>query len=463
VQEARILIVEDERNMREVLSILLEGEGYTVRAAGNGSEGIKIIERDIFDLVITDIKMPGASGFEVLKRAQEVSPDTMVIMITAFGTIESGIEAMKLGAYDYIHKPFKIDEIRLIVKNAMDKRRLKAEVAVLRETVRSTFEIDNIIGKSEPMQKVLRMVPKVAANNSNVLVTGESGTGKELIAAALHNLSPRRERHYVPINCASLPENLLESELFGHMKGSFTGAVHNKQGLFEIADEGTLFLDEIAEMPMNLQSKFLRAIEYGTFRRVGGTSDIKVNTRIIAATNRDLKQAVAEGIFREDLFFRLNVIPIHIPPLRERRDDIPLLLEHFISKYSTDKPRQFTASALGTLMAFSWPGNIRELENMVERILLFADSEIITNQDLPEELTARHVEYEGELIGSAGIDLESILAEVEKKYLIEALRMASGNKTDSSKLLGLSFRSFRHKLSKYGIKGLSPDGTVETS
>jgi len=433
-----------------------------VGTASDGSEGIKMIERDIYDLVITDIKMPGATGFEVLKRAQEVSPETMVIMITAFGTIESGIEAMKLGAYDYIHKPFKIDEIRLIVKNAMDKRLLKAEVAVLRENVRSAFEIDNIIGKSESMQRVLNIVPKVAANSSNVLVTGESGTGKELIAAALHNLSPRREHNYVAINCASLPENLLESELFGHMKGSFTGAVHNKQGLFEIAHGGTLFLDEIGEMPMSLQSKFLRAIEYGTFRRVGGTGDIQVNARILAATNRDLKQSVAEGNFREDLYFRLNVIPIHIPPLRERRDDIPLLLEHFVHKYSPDKPRQFTASALSALMSFSWPGNIRELENMVERILLFTDSEMVTNNDLPDEISSRAPEPEAKLINGSGIDLESVIADIEKRYLEEALKKAGGNKTDSSKLLGLSFRSFRHKLSKYGIKGLKTDGTIET-
>ena len=463
MQKANILIIEDERNMREVLSMLLEGEGYSVSSASDGAEGIEMLGRDIYDLVITDIKMPGANGFEVLKRAQGISPDTLVIMITAFGTIESGIEAMKLGAYDYIHKPFKIDEIRIIVRNAMDKLRLSTEVAVLREKVRSSLEIDNIIGKSEAMQKLLSIVPKVAANSANVLVTGESGTGKELIAAALHNLSPRSGRHYVPINCASLPENLLESELFGHMKGSFTGAVHNKQGLFEIADEGTLFLDEIGEMPMNLQSKLLRAIENGTFRRVGGTSDLKVNTRIIAATNRDLKQSVSNGTFREDLFFRLNVIPIHIPPLRERRDDIPLLLEHFISKYSPDRKRQFTASALGTLMSFSWPGNIRELENMVERILLFTDSEMITNQDLPEELTLRQSREETELIGNGCIDLETLLADIEKKYLIEALRKSGGNKTDASKLLGLSFRSFRHKLSKYGIKSISPEGTIETT
>lgn len=458
----RLLVVEDEKNMREVLSMLLEGEGYAVEAASDGTEGMKLIESDIFDLIITDIKMPGATGFEILKRAQEVSPETMVIMITAFGTIESGIEAMKLGAYDYINKPFKIDEIRLIVKNALDKRRLKTEVAVLRESLRSTFEVENIVGRSEPMQKLLSMLPRVASGSSNVLVTGESGTGKELVARALHSLSPRSEERFLDINCASLPEGLLESELFGHVKGSFTGAVQNKQGLFELADGGTLFLDEIGEMPMNLQSKLLRAIEYGTFRRVGGTTDLKVNTRIITATNRNLKQAVADSGFREDLFFRLNVIPIHIPPLRKRKDDIPSLIEHFVNKYSPDKRRQFSASALGALMNFSWPGNIRELENMIERILLFSDSEIISEKDLPEELTARPEGQANTLIPDGGLDLEESLAEIETGYLVEALRMSGGNKTEASKLLGLTFRSFRHKLSKYGLKGINSDGSLDT-
>lgn len=461
-QTAKILIVEDEKNMREVLSMLLEGEGHQVTTASTGTEGMETIESDIFDLIITDIKMPGASGFEVLKRAQEASPETMVIMITAFGTVESGIEAMKLGAYDYIHKPFKIDEIRLIVRNAVDKRRLKAEVAVLRETVRTTFEVDNIIGRSEGMRKILEIIPKVAASSSNVLVTGESGTGKELVAVALHNHSPRKDRTYLAINCASLPEGLLESELFGHMKGSFTGAHINKQGLFEMANEGTLFLDEIGEMPVSLQSKVLRAIEYGSFRRVGGMNDIKVNTRIIAATNRDLKQSVAKGEFREDLFFRLNVIPVHVPPLRERRDDVPLLLEHFARKFSPDKPRQFSASAMSAMVSFEWPGNIRELENMVERILLFTDNELITKQDLPEELTQRPHLAGAELIASGGIDLETVLGDLERDFLIEALTKTEGNKTGAAKLLGLTFRSFRHKLVKYGIKGLGEDGSVET-
>jgi len=287
-ERARVLIVEDEGSMREVLSMLLAGEGYSVVAAENGARGLELIEKDIFDLVITDIKMPGASGFDILKKAQEVSPETPVIMITAFGTVESAIEAMKLGAYDYINKPFKIDEIRIIVGNALDRRRLKAEVSILRKQVRASCEVENIVGKSQKMQDLMGAVQKVAQNSSNVLITGESGTGKELVAAAIHNLSPRAGGNFVAINCAAVPEGLLESELFGHMKGSFTGAVQNKQGLFELADGGSLFMDEVGEMPLNLQSKFLRAIENGTFRRVGGTTDIgRIPGRPLFQAERD--------------------------------------------------------------------------------------------------------------------------------------------------------------------------------
>jgi two-component system response regulator PilR (NtrC family) len=456
VEGARILVVEDEDSMREVLCMLLEGEGYEVDAAGDGEEGLDLIDREIYDLVITDIKMPGANGFDILKKAQDVSPETLVIMITAFGTMESGIEAMKLGAYDYIHKPFKIDEIRLIVKNALDRRRLSAEVTLLREKVKSAFEVENIIGRSDAMRHVLGMIPKAASSSSSVLITGESGTGKELVAQALHSMSPRSERAFVAVNCASLPEGLLESEIFGHMKGSFTGAHQNKQGLFEMADGGSLFLDEIGDMPMSLQSKLLRAIEYGTFRRVGGTTDLKCNVRIIAATNKNLKEEVEAGAFREDLYFRLNVIPVHMPSLREKKEDIPLLLDHFAGRIS-DSPRQFSGSAMKLLMDYGWPGNVREMENMVERILLFSDKEVITDADLPEEIT-RRADVQGigpgEVDVSGGVDLEAELAEIEKDYLLEALKATGGNKTEAAKLLGLSFRSFRHKLGKYRIKGL---------
>ncbi len=447
----KILVVEDEDSMREILSMLLEGEGYQVDTASDGTEGLDLLAKDIYDLIITDIKMPGANGFELLKKAQEISPESLVIMITAFGTVESGIEAMKLGAYDYINKPFKVDEIRMIVRKAVDKRKLHSEVTLLRETVKAAHEIENIIGKSPVMQELLKMLPRVAGSDSNVLVTGESGTGKELVAAALHRLSSRQDKPFVPINCASFPEGLLESELFGHMKGAFTGAVQNKVGLWEAANNGTLFLDEIGEMSMSLQAKVLRAIENGTFHRVGGTTEITVDVRIVAATNRNLERAVEEGTFREDLYFRLNVIPLRVPPLRERQEDIPFLVEHFIKKYSSTK-RQFSGSALKILMSCQWKGNVRELENLVERTLLFSDNDVITDADLPDDLRGVS-QCTGNLpdIGE-GIDMEKTLAEIEKRYLLDALKRTEGKKTEAASLLGLSFRSFRHKLSKYGIK-----------
>lgn len=448
----KILVIEDEKNMREVLRILLEGEGYEVMTAPDGTTGIDYIKKDIYDLVITDIKMPGPDGFEVLRSAKEISPETLVIMITAFGTTESAVEAMKLGAYDYIHKPFKIDEIRLVVKNAIEKKRLRGEISVLREKIKTTYELGNIFYRNAKMQEMLRTLPKIAESNSNVLITGESGTGKEFFATALHNLSLRREHNFVAINCASLPEGLLESELFGHMKGAFTGAVSNKQGLFEVADKGTLFLDEIGDMPLSLQAKLLRVLENGTFRRVGGTTDIRVDVRIIAATNKNLQEEIEAGRFREDLFYRLNVIPIHIPPLRERKEDIPLLVDHFIKKFSKS-PKKISPQAMKILMDCPWKGNIRELENVMERIILMTDHDEITVSDIPAEIISSHPESSGlPTLTMDGIELDRIIEGIEKRYLIEALRLSGGNKTEAAKLLNITFRSFRHRLHKYGIK-----------
>lgn len=450
--KSKILIIEDEKNMREILSMLLEGEGYVVMTAPDGTTGIEQIRKDIYDLIITDIKMPGCDGFDVLREAKEISPETLVIMITAFGTTESAVEAMKLGAYDYIHKPFKIDEIRLVVKNAIEKKRLRGEVSVLREKIRTTYELGNIFFKSAKMQELLRILPKIAASNSNVLITGESGTGKEFFATALHNLSSRKENNFVAINCATLPEGLLESELFGHMKGSFTGAVSNKQGLFEIADKGTLFLDEIGDMPLSLQAKLLRVLENGTFRRVGGTGDIKVDVRIIAATNKDLKEEIETGRFREDLFYRLNVIPIHLPALRERKEDIPLLVDYFIRKFSKSS-KKVSPGAMKILMNWPWRGNIRELENVMERIILMTDHEEITVSDIPADLMSAPSESSGlPSLTEDGIELDSIIANIEKRYLMEALRLSGGSKTEAAKLLNITFRSLRHRLHKYGLK-----------
>jgi two-component system response regulator PilR (NtrC family) len=450
--KGKILIVEDEKSMREVLKILLEGENYLVMSAADGLEGISYIDKDIFDLVITDVKMPRIDGLELLRKTKEIAPDTLVIMITAFGTTESAIEAMKLGAYDYINKPFKIDEIRLIVKKAIEKKRLREEILLLREKVKTSYALENIIGKSPKMQELFTVIPRIAQSNSNVLIIGESGSGKELVAAAMHNLSYRREKNFVTINCAAFPEGLLESELFGHMKGAFTGAIYNKQGLFEIADGGSVLLDEVGEMPVNLQAKLLRVIEGGTFRRVGGTNDIKVDIRVISATNKDIKEEIASGRFREDLYYRLNVVPIIIPPLRERKEDIPLLIDHFLRKTSSNSKR-VTPETMRLLMDYSWKGNVRELENIVERIGLFADKEEITPADLPAEITGYtgDIKYISELT-EEGVNIDKIIEDIEKKYLLQALKIAGGIKTEAARLLNLSFRSFRHRLYKYGIK-----------
>lgn len=452
LNKRKILIVEDEKNMREVLRILLDGEGYEVTAATDSIDGINQLNNDIFDMVITDIKMPKFSGFDILKKVKELSPDTIVIMITAFGTTESAMEAMQLGAYDYIHKPFKIDEIRLVVKKALEKRRLHAEVSLLREKFKTTSELGNIFWKSKKMQELLNIIPKIAQSSSNVLVTGESGTGKELVATAIHNLSLRKDKNLVAINCATFPEGLLESELFGHMKGAFTGAAYNKQGLFEIADGGSVFLDEICEMSINLQAKLLRVLENNTFRRVGGTTDIKVDVRIISATNKDIKEMIDLGRFREDLYYRLNVVPIHIPPLRERKEDIPLLVDHFSKKFSNIK-RRFSAEVIEIFKEYPWKGNVRELENFIERILLLTDKEEITANDIPQEIFGSFgskIHFPD--LPPSGVDLDQIIQDIEKNYLLNALKLTNGNRTEAVKLLNLSFRSLRHRLSKYGIK-----------
>ncbi|MBI4690968.1 MAG: sigma-54-dependent Fis family transcriptional regulator [Nitrospirae bacterium] len=452
LNKGKILIVEDEKSMREVLRILLEGEGYDVTAAADSTDGMGLLSRDIFDMVITDIKMPKIDGFDILKKIKEISPDTITIMITAFGTTESAIEAMQLGAYDYIHKPFKIDEIRVIVKKAIEKRRLKEEVSILREKIKTAYELGNIFWKSPKMQELLNIVPKIAQSNSNVLITGESGTGKELVATAIHNLSQRKGKNLVAINCAAFPEGLLESELFGHMKGSFTGAAYNKQGLFEVADSGSIFLDEICEMSVNLQAKLLRVLENSTFRRVGGISDIKVDVRIISATNKDIKEEIGSGNFREDLYYRLNVVPLHIPPLRERKEDIPLFVEHFLTKFSSAK-RQMSSEVIEFFMEYPWRGNVRELENVIERILLLTDKDEITIGDVPQEMLMFSKDTDHiPALTKDGIYLDNIVENIEKTYLLDALQAANGNKTEAAKLLNLSFRSFRHRLSKYGIK-----------
>ena len=454
----KILIVDDERSMRDVLSIMLKRAGYAVTVAEDGEEAIAQFGKEIFDLVITDLKMPKGSGLEVLKAVKAAAPETVVLMITAFASAESAVEAMKQGAYDYLTKPFQIDEVQLIIRNALEKRRLSTENLLLKREMANQSSFARIIGQSEAMEKVFDVVRKVADTKSNVLICGESGTGKELIARAIHYNSARSQRPFVTVNCSALPEPLLESELFGHMKGSFTGAIANKAGLFEVADGGSIFLDEIGETTPATQVKLLRVIQEREFRRVGGTQDMKVDVRIIAATNKDLEKSVAEGAFREDLYYRLDVIPIHLPPLRLRTGDIPLLAQHFLEQFSREsgKPAPSLApGAMQVLLAHEWKGNVRELENLIERVVAFSSGSPITEEDIQgwfHRPAAQPQAYPTDLPAD-GLDLEGLLNTIEKDLLLKALERAKWVKKKAARFLHLNTRSFRYRLEKHAIKG----------
>jgi len=449
----KILVVDDEQSMRDFLAIMLKKEGYEVAAAANGKDALKAMQSEIFDLVITDARMPDIDGIEVLRTVKDVSPETVVIMITAYATTETAVEAMKLGAYDYITKPFKVDEIKLIIQKALEKHHLRKENILLRREIESRAGFDNFIGKSEPMQRVFSLIRQVADTKSTVMISGESGTGKELVARAIHFNSARKDKPFVTVNCGALPETLLESELFGYMKGAFTGAVSNRQGLFEAANGGTIFLDEISATTPALQIKLLRVIQEREFMRVGGTADIKVDVRVIAASNKDILGEVARGAFREDLYYRLNVLPVSLPPLRERKDDIPVLVEFFLNKFSSGRgPKKIDPEAMKRLLEHRWPGNVRELENTVERLVILASGDTIHPELLPETMQGAGspcTELLPSEIPDTGIDMEALLENAEKILLQKALEKSGGVKTEAAKLLGLTFRSFRHRLRKY--------------
>jgi two-component system, NtrC family, response regulator PilR len=448
----RILIVDDELSMREMLSIMLRKEGYEILTAENGEAALNILQNEIFDLVITDVRMDQVGGIEVLRAVKDLSPETVVIMITAYASTETAVDAMKMGAYDYITKPFRNEEIRMVIRKALEKHLLRKENILLKREIESRAGFENFIGKSEPMQRIFSLIRQVADTRSTVLITGESGTGKELVARAMHTQGARRNHPFISINCSALPETLLESELFGYMKGAFTGAVANKQGLFEAANGGTIFLDEISSTSPALQTKLLRVLQERELRRVGGTSDIKVDVRVIAATNRDLVREVANGMFRDDLYYRLNVIPVALPPLRDRKDDIPLLAEHFLRKNASGAHvKRIAPDVLKLFLAYRWPGNVRELENTIERLAILTPGELITLDHIPGEMktTAPCPDIIPLDIPESGIDLECILQTAERSLLYRALDKARGVKTEAAKLLGLSFRSFRHRLQKY--------------
>ncbi|HHL39481.1 MAG TPA: sigma-54-dependent Fis family transcriptional regulator [Deltaproteobacteria bacterium] len=465
----RIIVVDDEKSMRDFLEIMLKKEGYEVRTFDSGAAALDHFRTRRADVVITDLKMPGMSGVELLKGLKELDPQVLVIMITAYASVDNAIEAMKSGAYDYFTKPFNVDEIKLLIDKALRYRDLEKENRLLKKDLKERFGFASMVGTSPRMKDVYSLITSVAPTKTNVFITGESGTGKELAARAIHYESPRRDKPFVAVNCGAIPENLLESELFGHQKGAFTGAAANKPGLAEMADGGTLFLDEVTELPLHLQVKLLRFIQERVVRRVGGTEDIAVDIRVISASNRDPAREVAEGRFRQDLYYRLNVITVNMPPLRERREDIPLLARHFVDKYARELDKAVTGiseEALELLSRHDYAGNVRELENIIERAVALETGGSVTAASLPpslrEEGAARGRAVPGRAsaapgaaieIPPGGIDLEKIVSDFEKTIVMEALEKAGGVKKKAAELLGLSFRAMRYKLSKYEDKG----------
>ena len=443
--------------MRELLSIVLRREGYDVTLAENGRAAIEQLERSRFDLLVSDIKMPDMTGVDVLRAAKRLDPDILGIMITAFASADTAIEAMRLGAHDYLSKPFDVDELKMKVRNALEQRQLRQENVLLKRALGSTHQFANIVGRSEKMLSIFKLIEQIARTESTVLVTGESGTGKEWVARAIHFYSLRRDRPFVALNCGALPETLLESELFGHMKGAFTGASANKKGLIEAAEKGTLFLDEIGEMTAMMQVKLLRVLQERKFRRLGGVEELEGAMRVIAATNQDLTKLVADGKFREDLFYRINVIPIHLPPLRDREEDIPLLAEYFLAKYRDQMGKDIhglSQETMDLLDAYEWPGNIRELENVIERAVALEKSQTILPDSLPEHIAKRVAKGPAAagLLPESGFNLEEHVEGLEKEYITQALVRAGGVQVKAAELLGMSFRSFRYYVKKYNLK-----------
>ena len=457
----KVLVVDDEQSMRDMLRIVLRRDGFDVIVARNGSEAIDLLQRQPVDLLLSDIRMPDVSGVDVLRAAKELNRDIVAIMMTAFASTDTAVEALRLGANDYFTKPFSMDELRLKVRHHFENHRLRQENVLLRRALGTAQEFCNMIGHSETMLAVFRMVETIGRTNSTVLITGESGTGKDLVARAIHFHSLRRDRPFVAVNCGAIPETLLESELFGHIRGAFTGADANKKGLIEVAENGTIFLDEIGEMNGTMQVKLLRVLQDRKFRRLGGTEEVQADIRVIAATNQDLQKLVAAGRFREDLFYRINVIPIHLPPLRERREDIPVLAEHFLAKFAElmGKPvRTIAADAITLLQNYGWPGNVRELENLVERGVALEAHEALLPETIAAYLGARPASSSTGELPTGGFDLEQHVKDIERDYIAQALKRAGGVQVKAAELLGMSFRSFRYYVKKYNLnKAARPD------
>ena len=460
----RILVVDDEESIREFLDIMLRKEGYEVTLAEDGKVASETLKKKSFDMIISDLQMPNMTGIELLRHVKSTYPDILFMMITAFGTTETAVEAMKIGAYDYLTKPFKIDEVRIIIANALRSKNLEVENRNLKKELEREYSFQNLVGNSETMHRVYDLIKRVSETPTNVLITGESGTGKEMVAKAIHYNGPLRDKPFVTINCGPIPEALMESEMFGHKNGSFTGAIVDKAGLFEVADGGTLFLDEVGELPLSIQVKLLRAIQERVIRRVGATDDTKVEVRIIAATNRDLEVMVAEGTFRQDLFYRLNVINIRTPSLRERREDIPLLATHFLQKYNNRLTKQIGAisrEAMDLLKKYDYPGNVRELENIIERTVALEGGATVLPESLPPFVNTptgrKMASSEGIEITDEGLDIDKVMGQIEKELLIKAIHTGGGVKKKAAKLLGITFRSMRYRVEKYNLGSITDD------
>ncbi|BBO73260.1 acetoacetate metabolism regulatory protein AtoC [Desulfosarcina widdelii] len=455
--QASILVVDDELSMRELLEYMLEKEGYRVICAANGKEALSRIEKDRYDLMLCDIRLGDMTGLEVLKASKKKNPHVTVIMISAFATTETAVEAMNQGAFDYVPKPFQNEELLHAIANALERKTLEREKRVIENELKSSVHFGKIVGNSARMQHIYEMIRQVARTRSSILITGESGTGKELIAKAIHEQSDRADQPFVTINCGGIPETLLESEFFGHRKGSFTGATSDKKGLMEIAHQGTLFLDEVAELSVPMQVKLLRAVQERIIRPVGGTQDIAVDIRIISATNKMLEDQVIAGNFREDLFYRLNVIEIKIPPLRDRKGDLLPLAQHFLEKYSRELGKEvtkFSSYAIDLLKKYDFPGNIRELENLIERSVALSSTNILLPDSLAMSIHkkrwiegVRNRRFDIDEVAQ-GVNLDSILEEIERAYIEKAMECTDGNKNKAADLLGLSLRSFRYRVDK---------------
>lgn len=462
--KARILVVDDEESIREFLEIMLKKEGYEVTLAEDGQKAKDLLSKKTFDMIISDLQMPHVTGIELLKHVKDTYPDVVFMLITAFGTTETAVEAMKMGAYDYLTKPFKIDEVRLNIQNALRSRNLEVENRSLKKELVKEYSFQNMVGNSPAMHSIFDLIKRVSQTPTNVLITGESGTGKEVVAKAIHYNGPLKDKPFVTVNCGAIPENLMESEMFGHKKGSFTGAVADKVGLFEVADNGTLFLDEVGELPLTIQVKLLRVIQERVLRRVGATDDYKVDVRIIAATNRNLEEMVQKGTFRQDLFYRLNVINIKTPSLRERRDDVPLLANYFLKKYNERLGKNIGAistEAMEILKKYDYPGNVRELENLIERTVALESGATILPESLPPMVnttSGRKMASSDEIeIGDDGVDLDKVMGQIEKELLIKAIHAANGVKKRAAKLLHISFRSMRYRIEKYNLGVVGED------